>query len=143
MTSLIEESRAPFALSAAARNSLATSKERLLGFIVLVHQQFASGRVAFGRKVKETKKACKGMQHGLVAGIGRSPGFASTGLAVGPIGEDPAVLSGTARVQAGGTQLEAATGFLAVNDLKRVEDDGGQHKKGANTTAEQVTVNPV
>ena len=83
------------------------------------------------------------MQHGLVTGISRSPGFASSGLAVGPIGEDPAVLSGTARVQAGGTQLEAATGFPAVNDLMKVEDDGGQPKKGANTTAEQVTVNPV
>ena len=110
MTSLIEESRAPFALSAAARISLATSKERLLGFfgkeeaagyvIILLQQQFASGWVAFGCKVKETKKACKGMQHGLVAGISRSPGFASTGLAVGPIGEDPAILSGTARDQA-------------------------------------------
>ena len=83
------------------------------------------------------------MQHRLVARVSRSPGFASTGLAVGPIGEDPAILSGTARVQAGGTQLEAATGFPAVNDLKRVEDDGGQPEKGADTTAEQVTVNPV
>ena len=64
---------------------------------------------------------------------------------MGPIGEDPAILSGTARVQAGGTQLalEAATGFPAVNDLKRVEDDGGQPGKGADTTAEQVAVNPV
>ena len=119
-------------------------KEEAAGYVIkLVQQQFASGRVAFGCKVKETKKACKGMQHGLVTGISRSPGFASTGLAVGPIGEDPAVLSGTARVQAGGTHLEAATGFPAVNDLMRVEDAGGPPKNGANPTAEQVTVNPV
>lgn len=40
--SLIEESRAPFALSAAARISLATSKERLLGFLGKRKQQVTS-----------------------------------------------------------------------------------------------------
>ena len=48
---------------------------------------------------------------------------------MGPIREDPAVFSETARVQAGGTQLEAATGFPAVNDLMRVEEMGGSPKK--------------
>ena len=62
---------------------------------------------------------------------------------MGPIGKDPAFLFGKARFQAGATQLEATPGIPAVDSPQRIEDDGRQSEEGADTTAEQVAVNPV
>ena len=111
--------------------------------IIFVKQQFTSWRVAFGTEGKGLEIMRHAIQGRLVVGVRWPPGLAGTRLTVEALREDPAFSPRAAGIETRDAQLKAATGFRAVDNIARVADDGGQAKKGTDTTTEQVAVNPV
>ena len=111
--------------------------------IIFVKQQFTSWRVAFGTEGKGLEKMRHAIQGRLVVGVRWPPGLAGTRLTMGSIREDLALIARAAGVETWGAQLEAAAGFRAVGNTAGVKDDRRQTKKGTDTTAKQVAINPV